>query len=909
MAIGKSQLSPLMQQFHAIKNNHPDVLLLFQVGDFYEFFFDDAKIASSFLGIALTQRGCTPSGDPIPLCGVPVHTLNTYITKLVKGGFKVAICDQVGAKHGKIIERTITQVLTPGTLTDDTLLDEKSASYLCSFFVTQQHITLIFAELLTGQLCITTVANTSPKLLEAELGRFVPDEIVLPTTKLCLALEPLFQRLGYSISREQFNPHEDDILEETRSWFCSQFSQSKEFFAQSDSFSNALVVLYTYLRRNNERSLSQLKQLLIYQPEDFLMLDAATVRNLELVKNSRDGSSAHTLFDILDNAVTAMGSRVLKKWLLRPLVKRDQIEQRLDVIACFLASLGTKEELRRVLKQIGDIERIVGRIGLRRAQLHDYCALMRALNHLPEITRLLDEQSKVSLISLIKAKTVDFEQLLKILQQSLNDDSDKEWLIKSNCNAELDRLRLLAEQGAQAIVALERKEQEHTGINSLKIRFSGAHGYGIEVTKPNLSLVPPHYIRTQTLVNRERFTTQELKDLEYDIARARTDIGEIEKELFEALKMQVEQYLHPLKKLAQALSYLDALQALTHTAYTYGYIRPEFNNRRELILVDARHPVIEKRIGPKFIPNSVRLTDEETLWIITGPNMGGKSTFLRQIALTSIMAQMGSFVPAKEANLALLDRIFTRIGASDNVAEGKSTFLVEMEETALICTQATRNSLVILDEVGRGTSTFDGLAIAQAVVEYIFTHVQAHCLFATHYHELSGLAATFPGIVFYYASSARTADGIVLLHKILPGMADGSFGLEVAKLAQLPTALLERADAILREFIHNGNGAPKALSVVGKTDVLAFDKATEKTSAEGLVDNPYEMVITQERGQWQEKYALLAQQKHQLEVLLEQREKELGQQKLVSARLSELDMELLSAKQALDILWTLKESV
>lgn len=876
MALDKTNLSPLMRQYYEIKHKYPETMLLFQVGDFYELFFEDAQKAASFLGIALTQRGTTPQGEPIPLCGVPVHVLDHYLTKLVKGGFKVAICDQLEpAKSGKVIGRGVTQVLTPGTLTDMKLLDEKSASYLSVFFPTEQRWTLLFVELLTGQLFVTALRETSLSLLDAELSRFMPDEIIVPDTKLGHSFTIHLQRLGYALSLEPFNPHGDNSSEGAFGWFKNQFPQTSLELDASSSIGFAVTVLYTYLKRNNERSLGQLKQLFMYNQEDFLMLDAATQRNLELVKNTVDGSGSNTLFSVLDKAVTSMGSRTIKKWILRPLIKLDLIEQRLEAVTTLVADIGLRETLRTIIQQMGDIERVVGRIALRRAAVPDYLTLLRALTVIPAITQALKGQPSSSLLGIVTSKVADFRELENFLLSSINDDTSKEWLVKAGYNSELDRLRKLLEEGAQAILALEKKEQEATSINSLKIRYSGAHGYGIEITKANLHLVPDHYMRIQTLVNRERFTTQELRDLEYDLMRARNEITQIEKDIFESIKQKVETFTASLKRLSQSLSYLDALCSLAQVSYLQGYVRPTFNDGQEIVIFDGRHPVVDMRLQSKFVPNTVELSREKLLWLITGPNMGGKSTFLRQVALITLMAQIGTFVPAAKANISLVDRIFTRIGAADNVAEGKSTFLVEMEETALICNHATNRSLVILDEVGRGTSTFDGLSIAQAVIEYVYTHIQAFCLFATHYHELTALSENFPGIVSYYAASTKTDKGIVLLHKILPGVADGSFGLEVAKIAQLPAPLIERAHQILQSLM-----------------------TREETTAKDIQDVD---------GQLLKKYNELENRKRELEAYISQREKESGPERMLAAEIAEIDCEHLTAKQALDLLWRLKE--
>ena len=857
-------VTPLMRQYFDIRAQYPDTILLFQVGDFYELFFDDATKAAAILGIALTSRG-KHEGEPIALCGVPLHVVDLYVSKLVRAGFKVALCDQLeAATPGKVVERGVTQVLTPATLTDMKLLDEKSASYLCIFFPTQTSWALLFVELLTGQLFITLFSTLSSGALDAELNRFMPDEIVVPATKLGLNFGVQFQQQGYAVSQEHYSAQHDA---EAQDWFKKQFAQA-DSVPRSDGvfgsvtngltngYSGALSVLYRYLKRNNEQGLAEIKHFSLYKPEDYLMLDAGTQRNLELVKNAQDGSAAHTLFSVLDKAITPMGSRMIKKWLLRPFIRKASIEERLHAVELLVRNHGMKTELRAQLQGIGDLERIVGRIALKRAQVHDYRALVKALTVVPGIKKPL-ASNESRLLASLSAKMGDFTALEDLLQAGLNDDTSTDWLVKQGFDSRLDRLRTLVSHGAQQIIALEAQERQKTGINSLKIRYNQVHGYGIEITNTHAHLVPEQYIRVQTLANRERFTMQELKNLEHDLTKARSEIVQVEKEVFERIKGQVEMYIPALKKLASALAYLDGLGSLAQVAYAQRYVRPTFNDDHILNITEGRHPVVEIRLNTGFIPNDVHLADDASLWLVTGPNMGGKSTFLRQVALITLMAQMGSFVPAKAANLALVDRIFTRIGAADNVAEGKSTFLVEMEETALICTQATKQSLIILDEVGRGTSTFDGLALAQAVVEYIYTQLKARCLFATHYHELTVLSEQYPGIRPYYAASTKAQQGILLLHKIMPGIADGSFGLEVATLAQLPEPIIIRARQILTQLDH----AP----VLSKR---SFEEVAPDVGNTGL-----------NRGQ------------------------------VVVDELAKIDSDQITAKQALDVIWRLKELI
>ncbi|MEX0849844.1 MAG: DNA mismatch repair protein MutS [Candidatus Dependentiae bacterium] len=792
------KLTPLMEQYFDIRENYPDMLLLFQVGDFYELFFDDAKKAAAYLGIALTKRG-NLNGEPIPLCGVPLHALQHYLIKLVRGGFKVAICDQLEeATPGKVVERGVTQVLTPGTLTDTQLLDAKSASYLCSFFPMQDSWGLLFGEILTAQLFGTVIPADDSKKLEAEIARFMPDEIILPHTASGKSFISYFKKLGYFTSLEH-NRDDIDGKKEFDGWVEKQLhKKTQKVLTERYSLKSAMHSFYTYLHKNNNQALSQFNAVQCYDADDFLVLDAATQRNLELIKNNHDGSKKGTLFSVLDKAITPMGSRMIKKWITRPLTKLEQIEQRQKVIALFCKQTALVEQLAPYLKEIGDVERVIGRIALRRAQLHDFLALKNALEVLPKITQLLQAYESDVLLQVIMSYIIDFAALHQLLQASIHDDRDKDWLIKPQFDQNLDHLRGLVEHSNDKLLELEQREIAQTGISSLKIRYTSVQGYYIEVTKANLHAVPEHYVRHQTLVGKERYVTVELQRLQVEINEAKRNIGTVEKEIFERIKSEVECKINPLRKLAHALAHLDALFGFSCAASDYDFIQPTFNDHRTIAIEAGRHAVVQTTSQNPFIPNDTLLDDNQSLWIITGPNMGGKSTYLRQVAHICIMAQIGSFVPADSASLSLLDRVFTRIGSGDHLTEGKSTFLVEMEETATICTQATDRSLVILDEVGRGTSTFDGLAIAQSVIEYIYKKVQARCIFATHYHELTQLETIFPGIVSYHAASKKTVNGITFLYKIKRGVADGSFGVQVAKLAQLPKEVIDRSQELLQ---------------------------------------------------------------------------------------------------------------
>ncbi len=790
-----SDLTPLMRQYYAIKQQYPHALLLFQVGDFYELFFDDAKKASAFLGIALTKRGKV-NGDPIPLCGVPVHALDHYLAKLIKAGFIIAICDQLEEpKPGKVVERGVTQVLSPGTLTDSKLLDEKSASYLFSFFPTDGQWGLLFAELLTAQLFATVLKSEHSRSLESELIRFFPDEVILPDLKQAKSFESYFKQLGYCTTIIG-----DINNEQAHEWINRFPPQAQGTLTIHDSLRLALSYFYSYIQKTQQSALDQFKTLHVYEPDDFLILDRATQTNLELVRNVQDGGRKNTLFEVLDGALTPMGSRMIKKWIMRPLVKEQAIIGRQDFIEQLVGNPVILQQLEKIFIHSGDIERVIGRIALRRAIINDFRHLQQVLGQLPELRAIFAQLSSGALMHMLLNAIADFDTLHQLLAAALNDDTTKEWIIKTGFDQELDYMRDISAHASQKIMALEQQEQQATGINSLKIRYNQVFGYYIEVTKTHTAAIPERYIRQQTLVGRERYITPELQQLQHEILRAHAESENVEKTIFERIRNEVGTQITALRKLSQALAHLDALVGLARVSYQNSYTRPSFNEARNITISEGRHPVVEQVLGHGFIPNNTQLSDEQSTWIITGPNMGGKSTYLRQVALTNIMAQIGCFIPARAANLPLLDRIFTRIGAGDNLAQGKSTFLVEMEETAAICTQATAQSLVILDEVGRGTSTFDGLAIAQAVVEYIHTHIKARCLFATHYHELTLLPGNFSGIVAYHAASRKTDAGIQFLYKILPGSADGSFGVEVAKLAQLPKPVLVRAHQILKQL-------------------------------------------------------------------------------------------------------------
>lgn len=819
-----------MRQYFEIREQQPDALLLFQVGDFYELFFDDAKKVAAFLNITLTKRG-KHNNEDIPLCGIPCHSLTHHLTKLIKGGFKVAICDQIEkARPGVLVTRKVTRLLTPGTLTDAAMLDDKNPSYICSFWPGTKDWGLVFVELLTFQAFATTISDGAIRMLESEIVRFLPDEILLESPQANKSFQSFFKDRGYPISfslqteGDKKNKWQPNLADETETdkaldlwqgkaldnWFDAQFTlEARQKLAQTPAIARSVGNLARYLAGHNRSALDQIQSINFYEPEDFLVIDPATQKNLEIISNIDSGTRKNSLFSVLDQAKTAMGSRTIKKWLQKPLADLDAITERHKLVSQISNNVSLMLRFADTLAQVSDLERIIGRIVLNRALPADYILLKESLSLLPELKNLIKECRSSLLAARLFDDLRELHELVCLLEQAINPELGAgKSPIKAGFDAELDRLRSLVENSEQEILALEAKEIKATGINSLKIRCNDLYGYSIEITKINLGLTPSHYILQQSLVGKSRYVTQELKALELEINNAREHIDEVEAKVFAAVKAQVLAKINDLRCIAQALANLDAIFAFAYIAYENKYVQPEFNTNRNILITAGRHPVVESSLNVQFIPNDTELQNNQSLWIITGPNMGGKSTYLRQVALICLMAQAGSLVPAKAASLPILDKIFTRIGSGDNLAAGKSTFLVEMEEVAAICRGATEHSLVILDEVGRGTSTFDGMAIAEAIVEFIYNSIGARCLFATHYHELTAMSKTHPNIANYMLKSQKTPNGIIFLHEIAKGVAGSSFGIEVAKLADLPKAIIARAKELMLQHANQPTKTP-----------------------------------------------------------------------------------------------------
>jgi DNA mismatch repair protein MutS len=808
--------TPLMRQYSAIKQRHPNALLFFRLGDFYELFFEDAIVAAKELQITLTSRN-KEKGQAVPMCGVPYHAAEGYIAKLIRKGFRVAICDQMEDPRlaKKLVKREVTRVVTPGTAVDAQLLEPRENNYLAAALERDGSLGLAFADLSTGDFRATEFSGSEARVrFQEELERMRPRELLLPSAARSEAF-------SWGLSSEISNLKSEIAgVTETRldDWvFNEEYGerQLRDHFrvatlAGYGLESHPLAVaaagaILHYVRETQRGSLSHFDGIRFYEQHDSLVLDPTTLRNLELIEPAFGGPRDSALLATLDQCVTSLGARLLKSWLLRPSINRPEIEARWEAVQEFVQNTIAREELRRVLGNIQDLERLLSKVRLETANARDLLALKQSLGHLPLVRQYLARLKAPRLVEL-HARLDELRDVHEWLEKSIHPEPPvlltEGNLIRPGYHAELDELRSLSQNSKQLMAQIESRERARTRIASLKVRFNNVFGYYIEVSKPNLSLVPTDYERKQTLVNAERFTTPELKELEAKILDAEERMQVLERELFVQIRRRVAAEAPRIRQTAQVLAELDVLACFAWLAAERNYRRPEFSEDGEFLIAQGRHPVIERvcaaEQGGRFIPNDLflNLTSDRIL-IITGPNMGGKSTYLRQAALIALMGQMGSFVPAERAKLPIFDRIFTRIGASDNLALGRSTFMVEMTEAAGILNLATPRSLVLLDEVGRGTATFDGLAIAWAVVEHLQTHSQARTLFATHYHELTELADLLPGVRNYHVSVKEAGANIVFLRKVEPGSADKSYGIEVARLAGLPASVIARAREIL----------------------------------------------------------------------------------------------------------------
>jgi len=816
--------TPLMRQYAAIKKEHPNTLLFFRLGDFYELFFEDAVVASRELQIQLTSRN-KEKGRAVPMCGVPYHSAENYLLKLIRKGFRVAICEQMEDPRlaKKLVRREVTRVMTPGTVADSMLGSEEN-NFLAAVATRDDRAGFAALDLSTGDFRATEFGgDDAARRIWEELQQLRPRELLFASSLPLFDTKKDRPETGFTetpLDDWVFAPDYAMPLVENH---FGVLSLEGFGLANRPAAATAAGAVLHYVRSTQRGTLAHVDRIGFYERQDCLVLDAVTVRNLELVEplfaNSGDEV---TLFRCMDATLTPMGKRLLRSWMLRPSIDRSVIAQRLDAVEAQVNAMVAREELRRALDGILDIERLLSRVTLETASPRDLLALSASLARIPKVRDGLAGFQAERLRSLA-ASLDDLPELRQRVDRTIVPEPPLTFadggVIAAGVDATLDELRDLSRNSKQYLARIEERERQRTGIGSLKVKFNSVFGYYIEISKPNLHLAPADYERKQTLVNAERFTTPELKEHETRILEAQEKIIEIERRVFAELRAAIAAEARRVRQSALALAEVDVLANFAHLAANRAYCRPQFEEGTDIEIIAGRHAVIEQqeflrvphpaRAGlasagwgssDRFVPNDLFLNSTaENILVLTGPNMGGKSTYLRQAALIVVLAQMGSFVPARAARLGIVDRIFTRIGASDNLARGRSTFMVEMTETAAILNTATPRSLILLDEIGRGTATYDGLALAWAVVEYIHARVRAKTLFATHYHELTELADRLSGVKNFHVSVKESAGGIVFLRKVEPGAADRSYGIEVAKLAGLPNEVIGRAREVLTE--------------------------------------------------------------------------------------------------------------
>ena len=803
--------TPAMQQYHRMKAENPGALLFFRMGDFYELFFEDAVAASRALDIALTSRSKDKEGAPIPMCGVPYHAGAAYVGRLVKQGFRVALCEQMeDPRTAKgVVRREVVRVVTPGTQLETSALDAAEPAFVLAIAPREAALGAAWLDATTGEFVVAEWEGAARwDRLRDDLGGARPREILVPAGAALPGWLTAAGELEAEVPRAELDPGRFDARAGRRELLAHFGVQTLEAFGCEDRplATAAAAAALRYVRETQRRDLDHVTSLRTRDAADGLAIDAGTRRNLELVETLADGSRRGTLLGVLDETRTAMGARAMREWILRPLTSLERIQDRLDAVEELGFRTIERGRLRDALGNVQDLDRIIGRVTLGTAGPRDLSALARSLRAIPPAAACLAECAA----PLVRGELKDLEPPLDVaadIEGVIVDDPPAGLrdggAIKPGVDAELDELREVSQGGRTTIAAIEERERARTGIASLKVRFNRVFGYYIEVSKSNLPLIPSDYVRKQTIAGGERFVTPELKEYEERILKADERILDKEAEIFEALRARVAAEARRVQRTARAAAVIDVLASLAEVSCRYNYVKPRVTAGDELAYVDGRHPVVERLLGDPFVANDLRMGDEAArVQILTGPNMGGKSTFLRQTALIVVMAQMGCFVPAREAKIGLVDRIFTRVGATDHILRGQSTFMVEMQETAHILRHATRRSLVLLDEIGRGTATFDGLSIAWAVAEYLARDpvASAKTIFATHYHELTDLAADLPGVGNIHVSAREWQDGVVFLRKIEPGGSDRSFGIQVARLAGLPAAVVARAQEILRNL-------------------------------------------------------------------------------------------------------------
>ncbi len=790
-----SKHTPMMQQYLKIKAEHPDMLVFYRMGDFYELFFEDAKKASTLLSITLTQRGQS-GGNAIPMAGVPYHAVEGYLAKLVKLGESIAICEQVSdpASSKGIVERKVVRVVTPGTVTDESLLEEKQDNLLAAVSHHGDKFGIASLDITSGRFNVLQVEDKSS--LQAELARIKPAEVLISE-----AFDSQFLNIKAAVKKR---PLWDYELDAAMRALTQQF-QTKDLAAFNCNDKplaiSAAGCLLKYAKETQKATLPHIRNLSLEQQDEAVLLDNHTRKNLELLQNLQGGHE-HTLISVLDTTSTPMGGRLLRRWIARPLRDNKTLLKRLNAIGALLTR-HSYEQMMQHLKGIGGMERIMARVALKSARPRDLCQLRNALHLLPELQKTLRDFQDPLLKNLQK-QINEFPVLCALLDNAIVENPPQlirdGGVIAKGYNEDLDKLRALSENASQYLVDLEINEREKTGLSTLKVGYNRVHGYYIEISRQQSDKAPTEYVRRQTLKNVERFITPELKKFEDEVLSSKERALSLEKSLYDTLLDTLLIDLIPLQNAAAGIAELDVLTCLSERAVTLDYTRPELTDKNGIYIEAGRHPVVEQVLKDPFIPNDVQLNPQRKMLMITGPNMGGKSTYMRQVALITLMAHIGSYVPAKKAILGSVDRIFTRIGAQDDLASGRSTFMVEMTETAQILNSATNQSLVLIDEIGRGTSTYDGLSLAWACAAFLAENVNALTLFATHYFELTQLADTLKSVVNIHLDAMEHQENIVFLHKVSEGPANKSYGIQVAKLAGIPIAVLQSAKTKLKQL-------------------------------------------------------------------------------------------------------------
>ncbi|MFZ9032948.1 MAG: DNA mismatch repair protein MutS [Anaerohalosphaeraceae bacterium] len=809
MAKTEEKLTPAMKQFHHFKQKYPDAVLFFRMGDFYETFHEDARTVSRVLGLVLTSRGKS-AGNPIPLAGLPYHAVDGYLKKMLQAGYKVAVCEQVeDPKKAKgVVKRDVVRVVTPGTLTDDMLLDAKEDNYLCAISLGRKDAALSWVDISTGHFYVQQV--TESKILD-EVLRLSPREVLLAECR-----GQLFEAEQKKMIK-QIEQLTGAVITERPGWFFDSFSAKEkllkhfqtntlEGFGIADDFEGirAAGAILEYLDETQKTALGHITSIRLRQPMQYLQIDPTSLRSLEVLQTIRGESAKGTLLEAIDQTATGMGSRMLRAWVCMPLRQVNAIEARQDAIEELINDDALSADIRKQFKHIADTERIVARISTYRTTPKDLVALGITLATIPKIRTTL-ANCGAALLKDLHSRCDSMDDLADLLDRAIEPEPPSHMrdggVIRTGYDEELDKLQSIAKDGKTWLAEYQQRQIQRTGIERLKIGFNKVFGYYIELNHRDSDKAPAEYVRKQTIKNAERYITDELKKYEEQVLGARDKALELELSLFEQVRHETTKYIRRLQALAHVLATLDCLASLAYLARQNHYIRPKITAGKELNIVEGKHPVLAQILGAEFVPNDVALSDDgKDLAIITGPNMAGKSTYIRQVALLVLLAQTGSFIPAKKAQIGIVDRIFTRVGASDELIRGQSTFMVEMTETANIINNATDRSLVILDEVGRGTSTYDGLSLAWAITEHLANDIKCRTLFATHYHELTELGQLLVNVKNLNVAVREWAGDVVFLHKIIPGGTDKSYGVHVAKLAGVPKSILTRSNEILKDL-------------------------------------------------------------------------------------------------------------